>query len=237
MSDEKDFDLADVFNDDAMPDETAPDHQELDKEQNLTPDGDSSLEESPEHIQDAPKNDIPDEKSRIAELESKLREYETKAVPIEVKPEVIPEDILDSPQRLAEYMQERITLETIRLKVAMSAEMMKDKHEDYAERVTEFQKLAEQNPSLYEQMARAANPAAFAYNHAKSHKEIELYKDPNFREKLKQDIRAEILAEMGNGNLKIPVKIPASVSRSTATKTNSVQAQSFDLKSTDEFFQ
>ena len=122
---------------------------------------------------------------RVKELEGQLRPKDK-----------IP-DPIDDPEGYVKYNEKRFSAEAFRTKANLSRDVMIDTKDDYIEKEAIFVKLAKERPYLKQQMMEHPNPAKFAYNTALEHLEIEKYRDPDYREKLKAELREEILKEKG----------------------------------------
>ncbi len=81
-----------------------------------------------------------------------------------------------------------------------------DRYKDYPEMEKVFMDLVSEadadgkgiritDTKLYEKFANSANPAKFAYNHAKQHKEFLERTSPDFEKKLRDKIEKELLAK------------------------------------------
>lgn len=78
----------------------------------------------------------------------------------------------------------------------LTREAALDKYEDYEEMETLFTDMAKENPALATELRNASNPAKFAYTQAKNHNEAKKLTDPDYIQKMKEDIRKEVLAEI-----------------------------------------
>ena len=123
-------------------------------------------------------------------------------------------------------------------RINMSTELMKDKHDDYADMEAVFLDMAKKNPELISEMVKSPNPAKFAYNKAKesldfqefkSSKESEEYKEFLEFKKNKGSVqKEESAAEKRN---KSALNIP-NINASTSAKVSINEGE----KSLDEIF-
>lgn len=137
---------------------------------------------------------LTEERRKRQEAEKRAQELEAKfkAAPQEQK---VPDPIED-PQGYTQYMEDKSNLDALRVKVNLSRDLMLDLKEDYSEKEQVFVELAKANPFLIQQMNASPNPAKFAYQSAVEHLEVQKYKDPKFKDELKEQIRKELLEEM-----------------------------------------
>ena len=92
----------------------------------------------------------------------------------------------------AASMQEQMR----QMQTNLSAEMMRTVHQDYDQKESKFIEMAQQNPALIHEMNQSGNPAKFAYDYVSERERIAEMQDPNYREKLKAELRSEIEAEL-----------------------------------------
>ncbi len=97
-------------------------------------------------------------------------------------------------------------------RILLSQDLMRDAKTDFPEMEKLFMDLvSEETPeglrivdhSLYKQFRESANPAKFAYNHAKKHQEFQQKSDPSYESNLREKIKQELLAELGTGAAKL----------------------------------
>lgn len=108
-------------------------------------------------------------------------------------------DPLEDPEGYRQQQEDAIAQRELASRTAMSEMVLKLQHEDYDEVVSVFADAARQNPALAQQLAQAEIPAQFAYNEGKRLKSVkEIGDDPEaFKATLKEQIRSEIMAELG----------------------------------------
>ena len=92
----------------------------------------------------------------------------------------------------AASMQEQMR----QMQTNLSAEMMRTVHQDYDQKESKFIEMAQKNPALIHEMNQSGNPAKFAYDYVSERERIAEMQDPNYREKLKAELRSEIEAEL-----------------------------------------
>lgn len=138
---------------------------------------------------------LTEERRKRQEAEKRAQELEEKFKQAAPQEQKVPDPIED-PQGYAQYMEDKSNLDALRVKVNLSRDLMLDLKEDYAEKEQVFVELAKTNPFLVQQMNASPNPAKFAYKTAVEHLEVQKYKDPKFKDELKEQIRKELLAEL-----------------------------------------
>lgn len=143
-----------------------------------------------------PQKALLDERRKRQELERKLKELEEKlTVPApKEEPQPAPNWELE-PQQAASYFQQQVDIARYQDRVAITEEMLRDKHSDYDEVAAIFAAAAKENPQLAAQIFRAPNPARFAYQEGKRLKLLqEIGEDPDA---YRNRIEAEILEKHG----------------------------------------
>jgi hypothetical protein len=125
------------------------------------------------------------ERRRRQELEAKLAEMEARLAP-QPAPQPQPEgppDQWEDPDGYQRYVIEQAKAEARAeamqvfqyQRIEASATAARQALPDYDEKIAEFGRMVQTNPTLIEQMHRAPNPAEFAYNSAKTNLEISQY--------------------------------------------------------------
>lgn len=125
---------------------------------------------------------------RIEELESKLNELNS-------TPEAAP-DVLDDQEGFVGHFEAKLKQARHEDRILMSQNFMRLLHDDYDQMEEKFAGLVQSNPALAAQLNAAEMPAKFAYDTAKAAIEAEQLSDPAYKDKLKADMRAEILKEL-----------------------------------------
>lgn len=120
----------------------------------------------------------------------------------------------------------------------LTREAALDKYEDYEEMETLFTDMAKENPALSTELRNASNPAKFAYTQAKNHNEAKKLSDPDYIQKMKDNIRKEVLAEIEANKTpedkrKKSALAVAGLSNSTHTDSNTTKVK---LSSLDDMF-
>lgn len=94
---------------------------------------------------------------------------------------------------------------TTKVKIDISEVYARQAHEDYDEKVKAFTEAADQNPALWQQLAKSPSPAEFAYKKGADHLEMG---DPDaWRERERAKIRAELSGESGDAVTEKPAKV------------------------------
>lgn len=155
-----------------------------------TPQGDAAppAEETKETQSEAEKGLLA---AKQAEKERRLkaeRELEQLKASMSQKQEKGP-DIFDNPDQVLNNLK-------MGLKAEMSEAMVRDQHEDYDTVMDHYENMVKQNPSIHAEVMNAALPASKAYKMAKKDMEMKEIGDvSSFKEKLRQEILAEIAAK------------------------------------------
>lgn len=101
-------------------------------------------------------------------------------------------DLYDEPDAYKQWVKDQAVTELYQERVNDSRTKMLEEHADYESVEKTFMMLAGQDESLVDKMKAHPEPARFAYDTAVAHKESQ-------RQGLKDELRAEILAEMDKG--------------------------------------
>lgn len=162
------------------------------------------------------------ERRRRQEAEGKLREKEAGKAKVP--------DPIEDPEGYANHLQVENGRNEFKTKIALSRDLMIDTREDFIEKEKVFMGLVADeegnitDESLFRKFQNAPNPARFAYNHAKEHLEVQELRSPEYREKLKAEIRAELEAELKGKKPKSAVDVP-DLTKATAAASNSTPVE------------
>lgn len=97
-------------------------------------------------------------------------------------------------------------------RILLSQDLMRDAKEDFPAMEKLFMELVSEespeglritDPALYAQFKNSANPAKFAYNHAKKHQEFQQKSAPDYEKNLRAQIEQELLAKLGKDASKL----------------------------------
>lgn len=81
----------------------------------------------------------------------------------------------------------------IRQKLDLSESFARDKYADFGDKLEVFETMLQENPALYQEMIRQANPAEFAYKTASNQQKLKEMGDPaEYEKKLRDKITAEL---------------------------------------------
>lgn len=164
------------------------------------------------------------ERRKRQELEKKYQQLEAQLAalsqPKEQEQRVERPNVFEDPENAFSYSERLVEEKAFTRLVKYSEAEMRETHPDYDEMSNEFMKLAQQNPLLSQELYNAPNPAKFAYNTAKNYLEAQKFNDPNYKEKLKEDIRKEVLAELAR-NQEVSKPVSPSVQVPDLSKTTS----------------
>lgn len=158
----------------------------------------------------------------VAELDKKLLELQAQKVQQEKAKRPDP---IEDPEGANNFDRQESKQELWEMKVSLSQDFMRDKHEDYDEMEKKFQELAANNVYLSQQLRLSANPARFAYQTVKAHIESQNFKDPSYVKNLKEEMKKEILTELAgnqktNSGDKSNVKLPTNLTNMTSVASN-----------------
>lgn len=133
-----------------------------------------------------------DEKRKRQELERRLEALEKGEKP-EPKQEEEKIDIFADPEKFQASVEQKIQRETLRTRILVSQEMMKESKPDYAEKEAKFLEMVKADPGLVQKMNAHPFPAKFVYEAAAKQLALDAIGDPiAYREKLKAELLAEI---------------------------------------------
>ena len=94
-----------------------------------------------------------------------------------------------------EFMKDEAKVKVVNDRISMSAQIMSETKDDYAEMESIFLNMGNKDPKLFESMNASKNPALFAYRTARdAHDKIEAAK-VTANEELKASIRADLMKE------------------------------------------
>ncbi len=97
-------------------------------------------------------------------------------------------------------------------RILLSQDLMRDAKDDFPAMEKVFMELISEDgpdglritdPALYAQFRNSANPAKFAYNHAKKHQEFQQKSAPDYEKNLRAQIEQELLAKLGKDASKL----------------------------------
>ncbi len=149
------------------------------------------------------KQAVLDERRKRQELEKRLNELQERLTPAQQgaqQQEQPAPSWWDSPEDAARALQAQVQMQVFESRVALSERMMREKHQDYDEVATLFAKRCHSDPQITHQLMQHPFPAEYAYQLGQKIRLMdEIGQDPSaYREKLREDLRAELLAEMGH---------------------------------------
>jgi hypothetical protein len=159
-----------------------------------------------------------DEKRKRKELQEKLEALEKSNQKQDEGP-----DLFVDPKGFTEGLKNDLKNTLLHERINLSRELLMETKQDYAEKEAKFVELAQANPALVSQMNSSANPAKFAYDLAKKELEkeakLKLVEEIGDIEAFKQKLRDEILAEVKGSGASPIVKKP-SLATANAAKSN-----------------
>jgi len=185
--------LGDVFNDE--PEQKAePEAKEVEKVESKDEEAETTAAEpgSQETAQIAAlQAQINGLKSGIAAERKKRQEVE-KQIP----------DPVEEPEAYSEHLKTEQSNSELNLRINLSRDVYADLKDDFVEKESVFLGMVVDNegnvtdPLLLAKFQQSPNPAKFAYDTAAEKMLLEEVKAPNYREKLKEELTAEIKAEL-----------------------------------------
>jgi hypothetical protein len=138
------------------------------------------------------------ERQKRQDAQSKLRKQEE-------APKTVPDPVTD-PEGYAAYHEQSTERKVLNDRIVLTQDLMRDLHEDFDKYQGIFMNLVSKenddgslsitDPALLQKFNASANPAKFAYNHAKKHEEIEALSSPDYKENLRKSIEAEVLQKL-----------------------------------------
>lgn len=145
-----------------------------------------------------PKAAVLDERRKRQELERKISQLEAQQNPATAAPEPKARpDVFENQDAAFAHIEERFEQRLLSQRIETSREDMQERHADYDEKELMFVELAQADPSLVAKMQAAARPAKFVYDHVVKHLQMQEMQDPDaYKAKLKEELRAELLAEL-----------------------------------------
>lgn len=134
------------------------------------------------------------ERERRQKAEAKLKQQER--VPVKV-----PDPVTD-PDGYTNYVLGEGDVKTLRVKIELSQEMMRDLHEDYDDAEKVFISLISDEDGnitdrkLLDEFNASKSPAKFAYNKVKEHQKILERTSDDYETKIRNDERKKLLAQL-----------------------------------------
>ena len=142
---------------------------------------------------------------KALQAERKKRQDAEAKVEQQVK-EVIP-DPVTNPDGYNKYILGKSDANSLKNKIELSQDLMRDAHEDYEDSEKIFVGLiadADGNitdQKLVDQFNASPNPAKFAYNHAKEHEKVLERTSDDYEDKVRADERKKLLAELESSGI------------------------------------
>ncbi len=136
-----------------------------------------------------------DERKKRQALQAKVDRMEQQSPQSQVQEEQRP-GVLEDEEGAFAHLEAKFEEKRLSDKIRLSSSLYSEIHEDYDEMKTVFIDLAQENPALIQQMNSSDNPAKFAYETAVNHTNVEKFSDPEYAEKLKNELRVQLLADL-----------------------------------------
>ena len=199
----------DVFNeaDEEISEETTQEAETVveETEEEAEAKAEDESKETEEEPTSSPKDEVSGLKQALAAERQKRQEAQAQLKKQETPPEQIPDPVTD-PQGYAEYQEQKGSARSLQDRIELTQDLMRDMHEDYDKYQAVFMGLVSSenddgslritDPALLAKFNASPNPAKFAYNHAKKHEEIETLSSPDYKENLRKELEAEVLAKL-----------------------------------------
>jgi hypothetical protein len=137
------------------------------------------------------------------------------------EPQVRIPDVLDDQEGFVKHFQSELKNATTAIRIEMSQDLLRMQHEDYDAMEANFVAMANENPSLAQQMVESSNPAKFAYDTAKKAEKLARMENIDEWEaqktaEIEAKVRAQIEAEL-TGKIKGHADKVSSLSPSIST--------------------
>ena len=164
-----------------------------------------SEESEEESTSSADKDEVSGLKQALAAERKKRQDAQARLRQQEAKPRVAPDPVTD-PEGYAAYHEQSTDKKVLQDRIELTQDLMRDIHEDFDKYQGIFMNLVSTenddgslsitDPALLAKFNASANPAKFAYNHAKKHEEIETLSSPDYKENLRKQIETEVMQKL-----------------------------------------
>lgn len=162
-----------------------------------------------------------EERRKRQDLENRLQQLQNKQTETP--------DVFEDTQGFTQNVKESAVDVATQQKIALSRDLMRDSKEDFDDMEAVFLEMvgfdketqkATKNLHLVAEMNNSANPAKFVYQQAKDHLLLQEVAKPDFMQRLKDELRAEILEEQ-KAQGKASAKDMPDLSKATESGKNS----------------
>lgn len=148
---------------------------------------------------------------RLAQYEAYFAQQSQQQPDAEQDPiEFLAQEVLNrvQPQTQQQYML---------MRVEVAEQFARSKWADYDDKVETFKEEAQRNPYLWQELARAPNPAEYAYNAAQNILAARTYgtATPPSEAEIEARLREKIMGEIGMGRPNVPTSLATAQSRGT----------------------
>jgi hypothetical protein len=198
----------DVFSDVDEPVETQEQEAETvvaGTEETETAEVEKETKATEEESTSSPKDEVSGLKQALSAERQKRQEAQAQLKKQEATPEQVPDPVTD-PQGYSEYQDQKGSARSLQDRIELTQDLMRDMHEDFDKYQTVFMNLVSSenddgslqitDHNLLTKFNASANPAKFAYNHAKRHEEIETISSPDYKENLRKQVEQEVLGKL-----------------------------------------
>lgn len=180
----------------------------------------ASEQPEPGHIPIAALKDERSKRQRAEEAflqaQERLQQYEAY---FQQQSQQQPDEEIDPIELIAQQVVSRVQPQTqqqlLAMKVEVAEQFARSRWADYDEKVETFKEEAQRNPYLWQELAKAPNPAEYAYNAAANILSARSYGSdaPPSREQIEAEIREKIMAEIGMSKPAVPSSLANAQSR------------------------
>ena len=173
----------------AEPEPEAPKEPEATAEE---PQGSTTEPDEPEKADLVPVKALLDERGKRQSAERELEILRAQSVETPPAP-----DVLDDQEGFVNHVKSQVDQGVRQGIVAMSRDLMMAQHDDFLNKEEQFMKMAEENPSLINQMWAVGNPAKFAYDTViKAERLAAMENVDEWEAKKEAEIEARVIARM-----------------------------------------
>ena len=201
----------DVFNDNEVEDTEVVDEAEtvVEETEGTEVEAKAETEETEETEEEstssADKDEVSGLKKALAAERQKRQDAQALLRKQESTPKSAPDPVTD-PEGYAAYHEQSTDKKVLNDRIVLTQDLMRDLHDDFDKYQGIFMNLVSKenddgslsitDPALLAKFNASANPAKFAYNHAKKHEELETLSSPDYKENLRKSIEAEVLQKL-----------------------------------------
>lgn len=148
----------------------------------------AAKEETKEQSQ-VPLASLLDEREKRQAAEKRVEELEAQKEP--------EKDFFEDPEGRLKKLESDLEARTTNRFVDLTVDLARKNHDDFDEVMAGWKELVDANPGILQQVMSSENPGEESYKIAKQYQSVQEIGDPKeYREKLKEELKAELLEEM-----------------------------------------